>query len=68
MAEAAPSFSVLLNRLRGGPRNLLLIIPQFVLSLGLVVADTLSVHDRALLVSGLMEPLLAAFQDEDTRR
>ena len=66
-AAAAPSLSVLLNRLRG-PRNLLLVVPHFVLSLDIVLADTLTEHDRALLVGGLLEPLLTAFQEEGARR
>ena len=70
MAEAAPAptLSHLLSRLREGPQMLLLVIPHFALGLDIVLADTLSPHDRALLVTSLMEPLLAAFEDDGALR
>lgn len=68
MAEAAPAQSLrhLLSRLREGPH--LLVIPHFVLGLNLVLADAMSPHDRALFITGLMEPLLAAFQEDGAQR
>ena len=65
MAEAAPtpSFNELMSRLRGGPRNWLIVVSHFVLSLDLLIANTLSTHDRALSITNRMEPLLTAFED-----